>query len=78
MDVKLRAADAQFVEEQVAKGRYTSASDLLMEAIALLRESTSDDDQLAAALWDGLNSGVSDKTVDEIWAEVDAKHRARG
>jgi len=32
---------------------------------------------LQAAIQDGLNSGVSDKTLRQIWAEAEHRHQAR-
>ena len=32
---------------------------------------------LQAAIQDGLNSGVSDKTLRQIWAEAEQRHRSR-
>lgn len=32
---------------------------------------------LQAAIQDGLNSGVSDKTLRQIWAEAEQRHQAR-
>ena len=44
---------------------------LAMESVAGLAWNTQ------AAIQEGLDSGVSDRTVGEIWAEAEARHQAK-
>jgi antitoxin ParD1/3/4 len=64
-----------FIEEQVAQGRYASASDVVRAGLRLLEERETHLAALRAALIEGEESGVSDKTLEDIWDEV--KQEAR-
>jgi antitoxin ParD1/3/4 len=59
-----------FIEAQVREGRYTSASDVVRAGLRLLEEQEAKLAALRAALDDGERSGVSDRTVKDIWAAV--------
>ncbi|MEC4594445.1 type II toxin-antitoxin system ParD family antitoxin [Nitrospirillum amazonense] len=63
----------QFVETQVAQGRYGSASDVMRAGLRLLEEREAKLAALRAALDEGEASGISSQTVLDIWAEVKAE-----
>lgn len=76
MNVNLTPQLEELVREKVASGRYTSASEVVREALRLLQ----DQDQLRSVrletlrkdIRQGLNSGPA-----EPWDPVDAKRQAR-
>ncbi|TWB82426.1 antitoxin ParD1/3/4 [Nitrospirillum amazonense] len=63
----------QFVETQVAQGRYGSASDVMRAGLRLLEEREAKLAALCAALDEGEASGISSQNVLDIWAEVKAE-----
>lgn len=65
-----------FVENQVTKGRYASASEVIRAGLRLLEEHELKNDALQKALREGEESGVSDKSVEEIWAEAEQRQLA--
>jgi antitoxin ParD1/3/4 len=57
-----------FIEDQIAQGKYQSATDVIEDALTLLQERELE--QLSQALQDGLDSGVAvDFDVHE-WLEA--------
>jgi antitoxin ParD1/3/4 len=63
-----------FIEAQVSEGRYNSASDVVRTGLRLLEEQET---MLAALRWaliEGEESGVSPRSVHDIWAA--AKERS--
>lgn len=59
-----------FVADQVASGRYRSASEVMRDALRTLEERNRQRDALVAALIEGENSGISDRTPEDIRAAV--------
>ena len=61
---------SRFVEAQVEQGRYSSASDVVRAGLRLLEEQELRLAALRSALVEGEESGVSPRSVQDIWAEV--------
>ena len=61
---------SDFIEAQVSAGRYSSASDVVRAGLRLLEEQEAKLAALRAALIDGEESGVSARSVHDIWALV--------
>ncbi len=59
-----------FIEAQVGEGRYSSASDVVRAGLRLLEEQETRLAALRAALVEGEDSGVSPRSVGDIWAAV--------
>jgi antitoxin ParD1/3/4 len=59
-----------FVEAQVREGRYSSASDVVRAGLRLLEEQEATLAALRAALIEGEQSGVSTRSVRDIWTAV--------
>jgi antitoxin ParD1/3/4 len=62
-----------FIEAQVNEGRDGSTSDVVRGVLRLPEEREVKVAALRAALIKGEESGVSDRTVDDIWATVKAQ-----
>ena len=63
-----------WIKQQIEKGDYTNDSEYLRD---LVRRDQADQQKLAefrSALQEGLDSGISDKTVDDIWREAEERH----
>jgi len=60
----------QFVAGQVASGRYTSASEVMRDALRLLEAKNNHREAVIAALVEGENSGISERTPEDIRATV--------
>ena len=67
---------ASFVERQVSEGRYSNASDVMRAGLRLLEEHESKLAALRAALIEGEQSGISTRSVADIWAEVKKEQSA--
>ncbi len=59
-----------WVEAQVRSGRYVDASDYLRD---LIRRDQQADDDLFKALEEGAKSGVSPRSLDDIWQAAKTK-----
>jgi antitoxin ParD1/3/4 len=77
MNVSLPDAMKTWVEDQTKTGRYGNASDYVRD---LIRRDQDRADKIAAMqklIDEGLASGVSDQTVDQILEEARRQARAR-
>jgi antitoxin ParD1/3/4 len=67
-----------FIEDQIAKGRFSSPSAVVQAGLRLLEESESHADALAAALQEGEDSGLSEHfDFDEFLARKNTEVRER-
>ncbi len=67
-----------FIADLVASGRYRSASEVMRDALRLLEERTQHRNALVAALIEGEESGVSERTPEEIRADIREEMRRNG
>ena len=75
--VSLGEPAARWIDDQVATGRYESADAYLAELVERDRIEAEKLVALRAAIDEGLASGTSDRTIDDIFEEAMARH-ARG
>lgn len=71
MNVSLPDEMKEWVEEQANSGRFGNSSDYIRDLIRRDQEAVS---ELRALVDEGLNSGFSDKSLEEVFA--DAKQKA--
>ena len=64
----------KWIKAQIANGDYTNDSEYFRD---LIRRDQEKFRALRAAIDDGLASGPSDQTVDEIWARAEARHNEK-
>lgn len=70
MNISLPDKMKEWVEEQVATGRYANSSDLIRDLIREDQDRVRGLDELRALIDEGIASGVSDRTVADIRREV--------
>lgn len=70
MNVSLPDPMKDWVEAQARTGRYSNASDYVRDLIRRDQEQAEAVATLQAVVTDALNSGIGDKTMDEMWAEA--------
>lgn len=63
-----------WIKRQIEKGDYTNDSEYLRDLVRRDQAEQQKLDELRAALQEGLDSGISDKTVQEIWKEAEERH----
>lgn len=70
MNISLPDKMKEWVEEQVATGRYANASDLIRDLIREDQDRSRGLDELRALIDEGIASGISDRTVADIRRDV--------
>ena len=66
-----------WVESRVADGSYASSSDYLRDLVRQDQRELAQLERLRAEIQAGRDSGVSDRSLQDIVAEARAKHEAR-
>ena len=66
----------QWIRAQVASGDYGSDSEYFRTLIRRDQERNATFRALEEAIREGVDSGISDKTVKEIWAEAEQHYEA--
>ncbi len=74
LQVTMPEAMKEWVEAQVRSGRYADAGDYLRD---LVRRDQDVNQDLIEALEEGAASGVSDRSLDDIWQAAKAKAKLR-
>jgi len=74
MNVSLPERMKAWVEDQVKTGHYSNASDYVRDLIRRDHEYHDKRETLIKALIAGENSGVSERTIEDIWRDVKARH----
>ncbi len=68
----------EWVKAQTANGEFTDDSEYIQALVHRDQKQNIKFRALKVAIQEGLDSGVSDKTVNEIMEEVDGRHGADG
>ena len=76
--ITLTSQQDQWVKTQIAAGRFTNDSEYIRDLIRRDRESDASFHVLQAAIREGLESGMSDRTISEIAEEGEARLRRDG
>jgi antitoxin ParD1/3/4 len=66
-----------WVKAQIAAGRYANDSEYFRDLIRHDQERRAAEEELGRLLDEGLESGISDKTVEDIWREAEERALAR-
>tara|TARA_R110000787_G_scaffold47549_3_gene114985 strand:- start:500 stop:748 length:249 start_codon:yes stop_codon:yes gene_type:complete len=67
-----------FVHEEMAERSYENVSEYFRHLVRQERRRAKADDDLRGLIDEGLKSGVSGATLDDIWAEAGKKHGRTG
>ena len=73
MNVSLPSPMKEWCEEQVREGRYSTASDYVRDLIRRDQDAQTGVRALQAAIDEGLASGVSPRSLDEILTDARAR-----
>lgn len=76
MNVSLPQQMKDWVDEQVATGRYANASDYVRDLVRRDQARAASIAKLQALVDEGRASGISDKTLDQIFEESRARAMA--
>jgi len=64
-----------WIKSQIARGAFTNDSEYIRDLVRRDQESEDTLSHLRDAIAEGLESGVSDRSLDEIWAEGEERAR---
>ncbi len=67
----------QWIKAQIAAGDYTNDSEYIRDLVRRDQEQNAKFRALKAAIQEGLDSGISNKTVRDVWEEAEARYRAK-
>ena len=67
----------EWVKAQIARGDYTNDSEYFRDLVRRDQEQNTKFKALKDAIQEGLDSGISRRTVGEIWAEAEARYKER-
>ena len=73
MNVSLPDKMKQWVEDQVQTGRYGNASDYVRDLVRRDQQRAEARDEFERLIEEGIASGISDMTAEEIFAEARAE-----
>lgn len=71
--ITLTDSQDDWIKSRVANGDYTNDSEYFRD---LIRRDQEKERLLKAAIAEGLGSGPSNRSVDDIWAQAEARHNA--
>jgi antitoxin ParD1/3/4 len=75
--ITLTEQQDQWIKAQIAAGEYTNDSEYIRDLVRRDQEQNAKFRALKAAIQEGLDSGISDKTVRDVWEEAEARYRAK-
>lgn len=76
--ITLTGKQDEWVKAQIASGNYTNDSEYFRDLIRRDQEQNEKFRALKRAIQEGLDSGVSNKTLPQIMKEVEARLKANG
>jgi antitoxin ParD1/3/4 len=74
--ITLSEQQDEWVKARIESGDYTNDSEYFRDLIRRDQEQSDKLRALRQAIQEGLGSGVSDRSMKDIWADVKRKHRA--
>ena len=71
--ITLSATQDAWIKRQIARGAFTNDSEYIRDLVRRDQEAETKLHDLKQAIAEGLDSGVSDRSLDDIWAEAEAR-----
>ncbi|MCA9339343.1 MAG: type II toxin-antitoxin system ParD family antitoxin [Candidatus Saccharibacteria bacterium] len=65
-----------WIKAQIARGAFTNDSEYIRDLVRRDQEGQNKLSDLRRAIAEGLDSGVSDRSLDEIWAAAEERNRS--
>ncbi len=75
--ITLTEQQDQWIKAQIAAGEYTNDSEYIRDLVRRDQEQNAKFKALKQAIQEGLDSGISDKTVSDIWEAAEKRYRAK-
>lgn len=75
--ITLTEKQDRWIESRIADGEFTNDSEYIRDLVRRDQEQKSRLEALRKAIQEGIDSGISDLTVGEIWADAEARHKAK-
>ena len=75
--ITLTEQQDQWIKAQIAAGDYTNDSEYIRDLVRRDQEQNAKFKALKQAIQEGLDSGISDKTVGDIWEEAEKRYSAK-
>lgn len=67
----------QWIKSRIAAGEYTNDSEYIRDLVRRDQEQNARFSALKAAIQEGLDSGISDKKLRDVWEEAEARYKAK-
>jgi antitoxin ParD1/3/4 len=67
----------KWIKTRIAAGEYTNDSEYIRALVRRDQEQNARFRALKAAIQEGMDSGISDKTLRDIWEEAEVRHKAK-
>ena len=67
----------KWIKSRIAAGEYTNDSEYIRALVRRDQEQNARFRALKAAIQEGMDSGISDKTLRDIWEEAEVRHKAK-
>ena len=74
--ITLTAKQDEWVKAQIASGDYTNDSEYFRDLVRRDQEKNAKFRALKEAIQEGLESGISERSVGEIWEEAERRYKA--
>jgi len=78
MNISLPDQMKAWVESRSEDGRYSNASDYVRDLIRRDQQRADEIAELNALIQEGIDSGISDRTVEDVWQEALRTFEAEG
>lgn len=75
--ITLSEQQDEWVKARIESGDYTNDSEYFRDLIRRDQEQNAKLLALRQAIQEGLDSGISDRTMSDIWEEVERRYKAR-
>lgn len=75
--ITLTDQQGDWIKAQITRGAYTNDSEYIRDLVRRDQERSTKLQALRDAIQEGLDSGVSDQTLRDIWDKAEERHSAR-